>query len=147
MEKTASNMAGPSYADDAQKVSESLTKLAGLPYKEEVYSSVKEVLKIASDCIDRLSSSLKSEEDNRKELEKAASVRILVDDMVQSGATDEDDLQEKVAELMGKTPRQLEIYGEAVKLAQSGNSGNKFFELTKEASLGTSEGIFGSVLG
>jgi len=147
IEKTAEKPAGRKYAQDAVRISEGLAKVASYPYKEEVYGSVQEVMKIASECIKELKSSQDVALSRVGELEKAANVRVLAEDMIRSGVLDEDHLEEKVAELMGKTAHDLDVTREALKLTtESGNSGNMFFELEKEASTGEKPGIFGNVI-
>ena len=95
--------------DDAKKISGGLAKIASIPYSEKSYSSVQEIMKIASQCIGELANSLESVKIKSSELEKAAEVRILLDDMINSGTVDEFNIHEKVAELMKKNEKQLDI--------------------------------------
>lgn len=147
-EKTASVKTERTYSPKASKISDGLFKIASLPYKEEVYNSVQEVMKIASKCINELSSSLKQTESKNSELEKAAEVRVIIDDMIRLGAIDEYSVEEKVAELITKDSHHLEIVKEAVKMSQGVGGGGRFFEFEKEASVGTDSksGMFDEIL-
>jgi len=148
LEKTASKSTEQKYVQDANKISESLIKVASLPYKEEVYNSVQEIMKIASECIKELKSSNEHALGRLSELEKAANVRVLAEDMIRSGVLGEDNLEEKVAELMSKTAHELDVTREALKLAQqSSASGNSFFELEKEAGNNEKTGMFDGIIG
>ena len=121
--------ASPKFnTDDAVKISQGLAKVASYPYNEEVYSSAQEMMKIASDCLSVMVSSLTSSQTRVQELEKAASIRSVVDQMVANGITDDSDIQEKIAKLSKKTPRELEIVKEAVDMAVRSKGANVFFE-------------------
>jgi len=119
--------------DDAKKISNGLAKIASSPYSEKSYSSVQEIMKIASQCISDLVNSLESTRIKASEFEKAAEVRVLLDDMINSGSVDEFNIHEKVAELMEKDERQLDIIKEAAKMVKGGKDGNIFFEIEKDA--------------
>ena len=145
--KTASkkNNETPDF-DEASKVSEGLAKVASYPYSESTYTSVQEIMKIASERIGQLVDSLKSTIAKASELEKAAEVRILLDDMINNGSIDEMDIKEKVAKLMNKTPRELEIIKAASEMIDSGREGNIFFELEKNASVPGKRDMFSGVV-
>jgi len=132
---------------DVKRISDGLAKVAGLPYKEEAYKSVQEIMKIASGCIGELVNSLESLESRNFGLEKAAEVRVLIDDMIKSGSVHEDNAEEKVTELMEKDSGQLEVIKEAMNMLKNGKEGNVFFELEKEASVsGQKLGMFDNVI-
>jgi len=126
-EKTASEKIS---SEEAKKISTGLAKVASFPCNEEVYGSVQEIMKVAANCIDSLSETLKSVEERNTGLEKAAEVRCLLDDMIRYGVVDETDVEEKVAELMKKDGKNLEIIKEATKIAQSGKGESLIFEKT-----------------
>jgi len=134
--------------NDAERVSKGLAKVASLPYKEEVYSSVQEIMKIASETIGDLVESFKSIQDRTSELEKAAEVRSLIDEMVKAGSIDEFNIDEKISELMSKTSEQLEITKEAMRLIKNRKEGNIFDEMEKDANNSGSDkrGIFDGVI-
>jgi hypothetical protein len=117
--------------EDAVKISTGLIKIASLPYKEDVYKSVQEIMKIAAECLRGLCTSLESVQAEKEHLEKVAHVRSLIDSMVDYGMVDEADVDEKIASLVKKTPHELEIIKEAMNL--SGRNGGKgvFFEIEK----------------
>ncbi len=134
--------------DDAKRISEGLAKVAAFPYKEEVYNSVREIMKIASETINDLVSSFKSSQDRTSDLEKVAEVRSLVDEMVKEGSIDEYNIEDKVSDLMLKTAHQLEVVKQAMELNKGGREGNVFDENEKNASISTSDnkGMFDSVI-
>ena len=149
-EKTAeSKTCNVTSVEDAKKISGGLAKIASLPYKEEVYNSVQEIMKIASEVIGELAESFESSQNRTSELEKAAEVRSLIDEMVKIGSVDEYNVDEKVVELMKKSDHQLSITKEAMKLVKDGKEGNVFFDETeKNASVSsdTRKGMFDSVI-
>ena len=147
-EKTAGTKPAEKFCtEDVKKISNGLLKVANLPYKEEVYRSVQEMMKISSECINDLVSSLESAKTRNLDLEKAAEVRVVIDDMVKFGAVDENDLEEKIAELLEKDANQLSIIKEALKLVSNGKEGNVFFEIEKDAgTTDTKAGMFDSVV-
>ena len=70
-------------------------------------------------------------------------------EMVKVGKIDEFNIEDKIAELMEKTPTQLEVTKEAMKLIKEGKEGNVFDETEKDASYSSSEekkGMFDSVI-
>lgn len=148
-EKTAeSKTPNTPSVEDVEKISSGLAKIAGLPYKEEVYNSVQEAMKIASEVIGEFAESFKSVQNRTSELEKAAEVRILIDDMVKEGSIDEYNVEEKVAELMEQDDHQLLVTKEAMKLIKDGKEGNVFGVIEKNASVSsdTKKGMFDSVI-
>ena len=125
-EKTASE----SYtAEEAKKISDGLAKVASFPCNEKVYTSVQEIMKIASDCLAYVTESLNSVNERNSGLEKAAQVRLILDDLIHSGlVSDECDAEEKIAELMKKDEKGLEVIKEAIKIAQSGEGESMIFD-------------------
>ena len=91
-------------------------------------------MKFAAACISEAVSSLESTQVRSAGLEKAAGVRVILEDMVNAGLVNEDDLEEKVAELMEKDEHQLQVVREAIKL--SGKGGNVFFVNESEKTAG-----------
>ena len=149
MEKAAESKKSKDLnVDDAKRISVGLAKVASLPYKEEVYNSVQEIMKIASETIDDLADSFKSIQNRTFELEKAAEVRSLIDELVKIGSVDEFNVEEKIAELMKKTSRQLEVTKEAMKLMKEGREGNIFDNIEKNASTSpdNKKGMFDSII-
>lgn len=145
-EKTASESYTP---EEAKKISEGLAKVASFPCKEEVYTSVQGMMKIASDCLAYMTESLNSVQERNTGLEKVAQVRLILDDLIHSGlVSDDNDAEEKIAELMKKDEKGLEVIKEAIKLAQNGEGESLIFE---KAANDTSEpgkkgGMFDGVL-
>ena len=152
-EKTASVGSQPVYdLAEAKKISDGLVKVSSFPYKEEVYGSVQEIMKMAAKCIQSLCTVLDTDKQRIGTLEKTAEVRAILDDMVSFGFVSNDGVIEKVAELLKKTPKDLEIIKEAMKMSAKGKEGgNMFFEMEKNAGSAstTSEkkGIFDDVIG
>jgi len=144
-EKTASESYTP---DEAKKISEGLAKVASLPCKEDVYTSVQEMMKIASDCLAYTTETLNSVQERNVGLEKSAQVRLILDDLINSGLVSDDDVEEKVAALMKKDENGLEIVKEAIKLAHSGEGENMIFEKAagESASSGKKTGMFDGIL-
>ncbi len=119
---------------EANRIAAGLVKVASLPCKEEVYGSIQEIMKMAAACISEAVSSLESTQVQNTGLEKAAEIRVILEDMVNAGLIDENELEEKVAELMEKDAHQLEVIREAIKL--SGKDGNVFFVNESEKTAG-----------
>jgi len=145
-EKTASE---DFSSEEAKKISAGLIKVASFPCNEDVYDSVQEIMKIAAECINSVSESLKSVQERNDGLEKAAEVRCLLDDMIRFGIVDESGVEEKVAELMNKEKRELDVIKEATKIAQNGKGESLIFDkVANEQPGGKSEkrGMFDSVL-
>jgi len=145
-EKTASEKFS---SEEAKKISTGLAKVASYPCNEEVYASVQEIMKIAANCIDSITETLKSVQERNSGLEKAAEVRCLLDDMIRTGMVDDSDVEEKIAELMKKDSHGLEVIKEASKIAQGGKGESLIFEkVANEQPGGKTEkrGMFDSVL-
>ena len=117
---------------ELRKVSGGLIKIAGLPYKESVYHSVQELVKTAAEYLDDAASELETSLSRQSELEKAMEMRSLLDDMVNYGIVDPEEIEDKVAELSKKSVREFEIIKTAVDLVKNGK--NNLFEVTKTAS-------------
>jgi hypothetical protein len=152
-EKTASVASQNAYdLAEAKKISDGLTKVASYEYTPGVYGNVQEIMKIAARCIQSLCTALESDKQRIGTLEKTAEVRAILDDMVNFGFVGNEGVGEKVAELLKKSEKDLEIIKEAMKLSVKGKEGgNMFFELEKDAGLGSStsekKGIFDDVIG
>ena len=144
VEKTASSSF---QSPEAKKVSSGLQKIASYPYRESTYDAVCGIMKIAADMLDVAADSYETSQGRVESLEKVSSIRVLMDDMIDGGFVDRGDVQEKVAELSGKTPSELAIVKEAIKLAGY-NSISSLFESEKTASLVTPEkaGMFDGVI-
>lgn len=112
--KTASEVVEPS------KMAVSLDKLASCEIKTKGGAeAATAIMKYASNAISGL---IKKNED----LIKAASVRVLIDTMVEKGVIDADSVEEKVAELIIKSPKELEIVKEATSMLIQSNSSTLF---------------------
>lgn len=133
--------------EEANKISEGLAKVASLPYRgDEAFNATREMMKIASDCISSIVSSLKAKEARVADLEKAAEVRCIVDEMVDSGMMDKSEINEKVAELIKKSSHDLEVTKEAIKLASKSKGSNVFFEAGESDSSHEKRGMFDEVI-
>ena len=143
-EKRASKKADVS---EIRKVSGSLEKVAGLPYKEEVYHSVQELVKVAAEYLNDSANELEAVTTRQAELEKAMEMRSILDDMIQYGILDPENAEEKVAELSKKSTNEIEIVKVAVEMIKSGKNGMALFEMDKAASSGKAEkrGMFDGV--
>jgi hypothetical protein len=136
-------------ASEAVKISSGLSKIASYEYNDKVYHSVQEIMKIASEFILELKSVCEESLEKNAQLEKAAEVRTVIEDMVLHGLLEEHDMQEKIADLMTKPMQHIEVVKEAVKLASGGKSENIFSSnddssLSKTAS--SKKGIFDNVI-
>ena len=136
----------------ATKIAEGLAKVASYQYNEKVYESVQEMMKIASKCINDLKFAFDAAIEKNAQLQKAAEVQTILEDMANNGLIGEHEVREKVAELMSKSNERLEIIKEAVKLASGGKDGNIFFNevepvITKTASNSIAKvGMFDAVI-
>lgn len=134
-------------ATEAVKIADGLSKVASYPYSEDVYKSVQEMMKIASECLYNLKSAFDEALEKKANLEKAAEVQCIVEDMALNGLVGEHDVKEKIAELMEKSAHQLEVIKEATKLASGGKSGSMFFsEDNSPSSKIEKRGMFDSVI-
>jgi predicted transcriptional regulator len=150
MEKSAENKISFD-ASKAVQVAEGLAKVASYQYSEKVYNSVQEMMKIASKCLIDLKSAFDAAIEKNAQLQKAAEVQSIIEDMANNGLIGEHEVHEKVAELMSKTSDKLEILKEAVKLASGGKTGNIFFNEQEKPSLTKTagkdkNGMFDSIL-
>lgn len=125
---------------EIRKVSGDLVKVAGLPYKEDVYHSVQELVKIAAEFLKESADELEASMARRVELEKAMEMRSILDDMVHYGILDPTEAEEKVAELSQKTMQEIEVVKTAVDMIKSGKNGSDLFETEKTASVHTGGG-------
>jgi len=124
---------------DPIHISDGLDKVAGLPYNPQTYQALMGMLKIASESISKLDSNL-------KDLEKKAEVRVIVDDLIENGLTDEFDVEEKVANLLEKTPSELATVREAIKLSSVMVQGNLFDSMDKVANSKQRKDMFEGIL-
>jgi hypothetical protein len=143
-EKIASNI----DLNEAKKISEGLFKIASYPYNKNVYGSIQEIMKIASKCISSLLQTLQTSNLQVVELEKSAEIRCLLSDMIKNGLVSNNNLEEKIAELMKKDDKNLLILKEAIKLANNKESESLIFEQnTNEGSKSRiKRGIFDGIL-
>lgn len=131
---------------EIRKVSNDLEKVASLPYKEEVYQSVQELVKTAADYLNSSADELESSLGREAELKKAMEVRSIIDDMIHYGILDPTDVHDKVAELVKKTGNEIEIVKTAVDMVKNGKSMSSIFELDKTAAPNGKRGMFDGVL-
>jgi hypothetical protein len=134
---------------ELRKVSSGLTKVAALPYKEDVYRSVQELVKTAAEYLDDAASELEGSLSRQAELEKAMEMRSLLDDMISYGILDPEEVEEKVAELSKKSAHEIEIVKTAVDMIKKGKNGSALFDMTKTASAETrteKRGMFDNVI-
>lgn len=127
---------------EIRKVSTDLMKVAALPYKEEVYRSVQELVKTAAEYLDSSAKELESSLARQAELEKAMEMRSILDDMIHYGILDPTEAEDKVAELAKKSSKEIEIIKTAVEMVKSGKSGASLFELDKTAKASGKRGMF-----
>jgi hypothetical protein len=150
MEKSASEQKTSFDASKVTQVAEGLAKVASYQYSEKVYNSVQEMMKIASKCLIDLKSAFDSAMEKNAQLQKAAEVQSIIEDMANNGLIGEHEIREKIAELMGKTSEKLEIMKEAVKLASGGKSENVFFAEPEAATMTKAakykQGMFDTVI-
>jgi hypothetical protein len=135
---------------EAVRIANGLAKVASYEYNPQAYHSLQEMMKMASDCILNLKTAFEESMEKQAQLEKAADIRVMVEDMALQGLMGEHEIHEKVAELMNQSKERLEIVKEAIKLAGSGKSVNIFFNedqaMSKTAS-GSKRGMFDSIIG
>jgi len=133
---------------ELRKVSSGLTKVAALPYKEDVYRSVQELVKTAAEYLDEAAFELEDSLKRQAELEKSMEMRSLLDDMINYGIVDPNEVEEKVAELSKKSKNEIEVVKTAVDLVKNSKNGMSLFELTKSASSTKAEkrGMFDGIL-
>jgi len=150
LEKSAFQKA-PFDASEATRIADGLAKVASYQYSEKVYQSVQEMMKIASKTLNDLKSAYDAAIEKNAQLQKAAEVQEIIEDMANNGLIGEHEVREKVAELMSRPSEKLEVVKEAIKLASGGKIGNIFFNepdpapMTKTAGK-TKIGMFDSVL-
>lgn len=119
---------------ELRKVSSGLTKVAALPYKEDVYRSVQDLVKTAAEYLDDAANELESSLARQAELEKSLEMRSLLDDMINYGILDPEEVGDKLAELSKKDLKEIEIVKTAVEMIKKGKSGNALFDMSKTAS-------------
>ena len=131
------------------RISESLSKVASLPYKEEAYGAVCGIMKLASQSIGGFLTEYKKQSEKVKELEKISEIRGLIDEMIENGHISKFDVQEKTAALLKKSYSEIEVVKEAIKLANKSVGANIFSaaEQEKTASVpGEKAGMFDTVI-
>jgi len=134
-------------ASELRKVASGLTKVAELPYKEDVYRSVQELIKTAADYLDDAANEIEQSFARQAELEKSMEMRSLLDDMISYGILDPEEVEDKVAELSKKSSQEIQVVKTAVEMIRSGKKGSELFELSKSASTGGGKrGMFDGVI-
>jgi hypothetical protein len=132
---------------EIRKVVGGLVKVANLPYKEDVYRSVQELMKTAADYLSETATELERSLARQAGFEKALELRTLLDDMMSYGLLDPDDVEGKVAELSRKSDKEIEIVKTAVEMIKTGKTGSSLFELSKSAEAKSGKrGMFDDVL-
>jgi len=111
---------------DAVAYCNGLEKVSSMPLNPETYPSLMGMLKEASEFIRNMDSELKQKNNALDEFEKKAEIRSIIDDMIESGLTDEYNVEEKVAELLTKDRSELKPIKEAVKISGQIGIGNLF---------------------
>lgn len=127
-----------SHEFDVASIYSGLEKVADFEYNPETYASLRGMLKIASQCMKALEQESKTLQNSVSEFEKKAEVRIILDDMIENGLTDEFEIEDKVESLLSKSASELETVKEAVKLSYSSNVASLFDDVDKTASIETS---------
>jgi len=111
---------------DPKNIAKGLEKVAGLPLNPSTYPDLMGMLKIASQCINTMDAEIHN-------FEKKAEVRVIIDDLVNNGITDEFDVEEKIASLMSKNGQELDTVKEAIKLSSIMADGKLFDDFEKSA--------------
>jgi len=123
VEKTASKVLS---LDDVRKASDSLEKLAALPYKPEAYEATQGIMKLASEILDEAAKSLEDANKRVSDLEKFAEIHSIIDEMLEGGMLDKSEARDKIAELLQK--ENLEVVKQAMTMIKGKKSGNMFFD-------------------
>lgn len=142
--KTASDKSDKLDKSKTKKIATGLKKCASLPYKEDAYNAVCEIMKMASTSLDTALNELGTVDEKIKKLEKVAEIRQIIDDLIEAGVINKEDIFNKTAELIKKSDKELEIIKEAVKI--NSGSQNIFFEKSAEATTVKKGGMFGDVI-
>ena len=121
VEKTAS----PVEHNDIGKLAEYLEKAAALPYESSTREAIAGLMKLASTELQKM-------KDEVAYLTKVATIRSMIDDMVEIGLISKSDVFEKSAELIKKDERGLEIVKEAMHLA--GSKARNIFDASEDSS-------------
>jgi len=147
-EATEKRAAKKVQTSELRKVSTGLMKIAALPYKEEVYRSVQELVKTAAEYLEESAGELEESLRRQAELEKAMEMRSLLDDMISYGIVDPDELEDKVAELSKKSKQEIEIVKTAVDMIKNRKDDGTLFDLSKTASIKSTgkRGMFDGIL-
>jgi hypothetical protein len=137
----------PINKDEVKKVSTGLMKIASLPYKEEAYNSVQEIMKIAATSLDSLVQYASEQDEKINQLTKVAEIRGIIDTMLDKKLIEMSDVHTKTAELLKKSEHDLEITKEAIAIGSISSKNIFFEEGEKTASASTKRGIFDGVDG
>ena len=144
-------VANVAIPNETEKLIGCLEKVASLPCAPEAHSNVCELIKVASDTLRSSVSELQKMKDEVARLTKTATIRSMIDGMLELGIIDRPAVFEKAAELMKKDERGLEIVKAAMDMgtATSKNIFDASAEdnMTKTASSSEKRGIFDMVLG
>ena len=124
---------------DPEKIANGLEKVASLPLNPSTYPDLMGMLKIASQCINKMNSEI-------ADFEKKAEVRVIMDDLVNNGITDEFDIEDKIDSLMSKSAGELETVREAIKLSTVMTQGNMFDGFEKSASSNARKSMFDGLI-
>jgi len=144
-EKTSSDASFDS--EDIKKISGYLIKCASYAYNPESYKATCGIMKIAGESMSKAIDEIEKIANKVNQLEKASKVRGIIDDMREKELIDDYDTQEKVAELLKKDDRELEIVKEAMKMAGQSQKNIFFQESEKTASNKTEKpGMFDNVI-
>jgi len=133
---------------EIRKVANGLVKISSLPYKEDVYQSVQELVKTAATYLDDAANELEFALSRQAELEKAMEMRTLLDDMINYGLVDPDEVRDKVAELSGKSRQEIEVVKTAVEMIKNNKEGSSLFDLSKSGEVKTAKkrGMFDGII-
>ena len=112
--------------EDVRTASESLSKLASLPYNDAAYEATQGVMKVASDILAEAAQTIEVSNKRVGDLEKFAEIHSIIDEMIEGGMIDKGDVREKVAELLEK--EDLDVVKKAMAMVQGkGKSQDIFF--------------------
>jgi len=136
--------------DGAKKISESLIKVASLPYNKSAYDAVCGIMKLAASSLSGALDELQKNKERTEELEKISTVRGLIDEMLDNSIISRFDIMEKTAALLKKNKHELSIVKEAMLMSANTGGKNIFVDssdIEKLASAsGGKTGIFDDVI-
>jgi hypothetical protein len=131
VEKTASSV----VKNDVGKLVEYLEKAAALPYEPDAREAIAGLMKLASKTIESETVELQKMKDEVAYLTKVATIRSMIDGMIEIGLINQSDVFEKSSELIKKDDRGLEIVKEAMHLAGS-RAKNIFDDASEDSGVG-----------